>query len=66
MGARFIVKANKGDPFFSVVDTNYDVYLPEGHWKSAGCWLSFEAATVLSLSLNYTHETLLTEIGGVS
>jgi hypothetical protein len=66
MGTRFIVRSNKNDPFFSVVDTNYDVYLPEGHYQSVGCWLSFEAATTLSLSLNYTHDILLKEYGGVS
>ncbi len=62
--SRFVVKKmnkNQDDPFYAVVDQTVSEVLPEGHWKSAGCWMSREEAVVLMTSLNYTHEVLMKE-----
>jgi hypothetical protein len=63
--SRFTVRkmnATTDDLFYAVVDNAVSEVLPEGHWRSAGCWMYREEAVVLMASLNYTHEVLMKEV----
>ena len=54
---RFIVKSDKGTPFYHVEDRHVtEVINKEGHWKSGAAYLYYEQALAIAISRNYALE----------
>jgi hypothetical protein len=57
MTSRFIVKSDKGSPFFSVEDSAVTKEIgKEGHWKCIGAYLTYDQAVSIAMTLNYVSE----------